>query len=242
MNPYYQDKWVTIYHGDCRDVLSQLDVKTDLIVTDPPYNFESEGGGFYGDWHGKGHEPRKYIHRLAEANCVAFDPITILPICTDLMPLFYGYFFCNKDLLDVYIKYARDHAYLFDVLVMAKYNPIPACLNHHLHDLEYIVMVRQVGTSYYKSEAFDDNRKFYLDTCNGTELHPATKPNALIQRMITVSSLPGRTILDPFLGSGTTCYCAKKLSRYSIGIEIDERYCEIAANRCRQEVMELVCT
>jgi len=46
-------------------------------------------------------------------------------------------------------------------------------------------------------------------------------------------------ILDPFLGSGTTCYCAKKLNRYSIGIEIEERYCEIAARRCSQEVMEL---
>jgi len=37
MNPYYQDKWVTIYHGDCREILPQLDVKVDLVLTDPPY-------------------------------------------------------------------------------------------------------------------------------------------------------------------------------------------------------------
>ena len=50
---------------------------------------------------------------------------------------------------------------------------------------------------------------------------------------------PAGLILDPFLGSGTTCFCAKKLNRYSIGIEIEEKYCEIAAKRCCQEVMEL---
>jgi len=49
----------------------------------------------------------------------------------------------------------------------------------------------------------------------------------------------GGVLLDPFLGSGTTCFCAKKLNRYSIGIEIEEKYCEIAARRCSQEVMEL---
>jgi len=58
--------------------------------------------------------------------------------------------------------------------------------------------------------------------------------------MLRGSIKAGQTILDPFLGSGTTCYCAKKLNRYSIGIEIEEKYCEIAARRCSQEVMELI--
>ena len=61
---------------------------------------------------------------------------------------------------------------------------------------------------------------------------------ALASDHIISWSNPNDLILDPFLGSGTTCYCAKKLNRYSIGIEIEEKYCEIAARRCCQEVMD----
>ena len=74
---------------------------------------------------------------------------------------------------------------------------------------------------------------------NGEPTHPTQKPVELVDKLILGISDEAETILDPFLGSGTTCYCAKKLNRYSIGIEIEEKYCEIAANRCRQSVFEL---
>jgi len=67
--------------------------------------------------------------------------------------------------------------------------------------------------------------------------HPSQKPQKLINKLVADYSNQGDTILDPFLGSGTTCYCAKKLNRYSIGIEISEKYCEIAAKRCSQGVL-----
>lgn len=67
--------------------------------------------------------------------------------------------------------------------------------------------------------------------------HPSQKPTGLIATLIEETNAV--IILDPFLGSGTTCYCAKKLGRKSIGIEISERYCEIAAKRCQQTVMNL---
>jgi len=69
--------------------------------------------------------------------------------------------------------------------------------------------------------------------------HDSQKPARIISALINEGSKSGDLILDPFLGSGTTCYCAKKLNRYSIGIEIEEKYCEIAAKRCSQSVMRL---
>ena len=67
--------------------------------------------------------------------------------------------------------------------------------------------------------------------------HPATFPEALARDHILSWSNEGDIVLDPFSGSGTTTKMAKELGRKAIGIEIEERYCEIAANRLRQEVL-----
>jgi site-specific DNA-methyltransferase (adenine-specific) len=64
--------------------------------------------------------------------------------------------------------------------------------------------------------------------------HPAAFPEELPRRLIKLFSFREDTVLDPFLGSGTTCQVAKTLGRHSIGVEIDAGFCETAANRCRQ--------
>jgi len=70
--------------------------------------------------------------------------------------------------------------------------------------------------------------------------HPTVKPLKLMSYLITLGSRAGDTVLDPFLGSGTTCVAAKMLGRKCIGYEIDESYLEIAAKRCSQEVQEVM--
>jgi len=91
-----------------------------------------------------------------------------------------------------------------------------------------------VAPSDYKPQT--DCRDFYISSSEKVN-HPSPKPPQVITWLL--QTLGGDTILDPFLGSGTTAYCAKKLNRKCIGIEIEEKYCEIASKRCSQSVMEL---
>jgi DNA methylase len=70
-------------------------------------------------------------------------------------------------------------------------------------------------------------------------LHPSEKPLSLMERLVLLCSEPGDLILDPFAGSGTTLLAAKKLGRRAVGVELSERYCEVAAERLGQEVLDL---
>lgn len=149
------------------------------------------------------------------------------------MKKFYGYFFCNKTLIVPYIQWAIQNKFNYDILVMAKSNPIPSYNNHHLSDLEYIIMIREKGSYFSKHKDIDDFRKFYLTSCK-KGVHPAEKPVDLIKRFIRVSSKENDIILDPFLGSGTTAVAAKDLNRRYIGYEIDSEYFYIAKERLEE--------
>ena len=219
---------IDLRQGDCLEILKNIpDKSIDLVVTDPPYRFENQGGGFYAK---NASTQRSYLDQLKQINCCEFDPHVFLDLLKSKMKQFYGYFFCNKTLIVDYIQWATQNKYNYDVLVMAKSNPIPSYNNHHLSDLEYIIMIREKGTFFSKHKNLDDFRKFFVTSCK-KGIHPAEKPVELLERFIRVSSDCNAIILDPFMGSGATGVACINTGRKFIGIELDETYFKTAQDR-----------
>lgn len=207
VKPYYQDETVTIYHGDCREVLPLLP-KVDLVLTDPPYGIGKDGQKFSTGKHGG----RK-----------AYD--------------FMGW------------DAQRPSAEIFQLILKASLNQIIWGGNYFADLLPATSgwLVWDKGQRINQSDgelawtSFQGALRIW--TMNRVELltegaaHPTQKPTKLIQ--LCVLHVEGQikptlvnTILDPFMGSGTTLKAAKLLGKQAIGIEIEERYCEIAAKRC----------
>lgn len=213
--PYYQDDAVTIYHGDCREILPLLP-KVDLVLTDPPYLLEAKGGALG--------RKRGYEESLAGMTN-GFDT-SILSNFSDWMC------FCAKDQLIELMRLAScGHRWM--LLTWNKPDPTPLCNGNYLPDTEYIVH------SFTKLHGGYHDRSRFTVLRGGEKLfHPTGKPLELVGRLLRVGCSEGATVLDPFMGSGTTLRAAKDFGRKAIGIEIEEKYCEIAAKRMSQEVFD----
>ena len=220
MKPYYQDDWVTIYHGDCREVLPGLG-RCDLVLTDPPYEISTSGGGIGGR--------RKYLKEIRGHIDGGFD--------LGLLRRFRNWFcFCGKTQLPAFFaELSEDDRWM--LITWNKPNPTPLSNGNYLPDTEYIFHRFESGRLFGE---YRDRSRFIFWPVEQNELgHPTVKPLPVIGKLVRLGSQIGETILDPFMGSGTTLRAAKDLQRHAIGIEIEERYCEIAAKRMGQEVLNL---
>lgn len=237
MKYYYEDKWVKIIHGDCREVLPQLDVKVDLVLTDPPYvGLKGKQKFMNNTGVGKHYSDNDTVGDIWNAS-------------TDWVDLIQGkvlkgiMVFCQFHDVDAIAKKAVEYKRIALLTWYARNSP-PSVQNRPHFTTNFIwCFERESGLKWRSLETMYDIPKLATGCMaterivdeNGCAVHPTQKPSDLICKLLQVEAT---TILDPFLGSGTTCYCAKKLNRYSIGIEIEEKYCEIAAKRCQQESFE----
>lgn len=219
MKPYYQDKYCTIYHGDCREVLPTLE-PVDLVLTDPPYELVAKGGSF-------GREGRrKYLTKIEGFTDGGFD-ISILDPFENWMV------FCAKEQLPALIEKAKLGRWM--LITWNKPNPTPLINNNYLPDTEYLVHRYSSGRLF---GSYADKSRFIVHPSSARLSHPNEKPIPVMTKMVRLGSLNGETILDPFMGSGTTLRAAKDLGRKAIGIELEEKYCEVAAKRLAQEVFD----
>ena len=227
MKPYYQDDWVTIFHGDCREILPELP-KVDLVLADPPYEKEA---------HACNRRTRAVIEGRKETDKIGFPQIDegLRSIFSDLN-CNWCLVFCQAEAVKIYqdlfsSRYKRP-------MVWIKPDSSPQ-FSGDRPAMGYESIVCAWMTSGKSKWNSGGKRGVYVHNCTSgrTTDHPTEKPISLISELILDFSLGG-AILDPFMGSGTTLRAAKDLNRKAIGIEIEERYCEIAAKRMQQEVLD----
>lgn len=217
--PYYQDEHVTLYNADCREVLPLLP-KADLLLTDPPYEMVATGGGI-------GNQ-RDYMHAIEGFTDCGFD-VELLDLADNWVC------FCAKTQLPSLIQKASAMPrWMLVTWNKPNPNPTPLCNGNYLPDTEYILHGCQPKRIFGN---FRDKSRFILYPAQQHNLHPNEKPVPVIAKMMAVGSQEGELVIDPFAGSGTTLVVARDYGRRAIGIEREERYCEIAAKRLRQKVL-----
>jgi DNA modification methylase len=231
MQPYYQGRGITLYHGDCLDVLPTLKpASVDLIVTDPPYGVNWQSGirkasfdvltNDDGDLDVRAVldaalRTLRYSRHIYVFGPCAFDGLPIGGTCELIWDK------TKASLGDLSSPWGSSHERIsFGVYAPTKANRVrgDGRLAARLRKGSVLRVPRLSATAVTK--------------------HPTEKPVYLIRQLIESSSLLGETVLDPFAGSGSTLIAAAIEGRQAIGIEIDERYCAVTAERIAREVRD----
>jgi site-specific DNA-methyltransferase (adenine-specific) len=213
MKPYYQDSHVTIYHGDCREITAWL--SADVLITDPPYGVS---------WLGYANQGQRRISIAGDDDASVRD--SALALWGDKPALVFGSWRIPRPSAtrNRLIWYKRGHA--------------PGLLNAPFMSQDeeiYVLGGGFLSTSPPMRSVIETNESRSGEVKRIG--HPTPKPIHLLE--ILIRRCIGPTIADPFCGSGSTLLAARNLNRKAIGIELEEKYCEIAAERCRQEVLDL---
>lgn len=258
MKPYYEHGGITIYHGDCREVLPTLP-PADLVFTSPPYNLGGEPWPHLGHWK-PGDSPggkSKWKNGSDAGGGVAYASHV------DSMP-HAEYVRWQRDILALCWGTLSDRGAIF-------YNHKPRVIGGKLWlplELNPDLPLRQIIT-WARAGGLNFNPTAYVPTCEWIMIfakpdwrlrskgasgsgdvwqipqqanpdHTAPFPVSLPFRAInTAMNIEQRgPVIDPFSGIGSTLIAAKQCDRTAIGIEIEERYCEIAAKRLSQEMID----
>lgn len=222
--PYYSDEFVTLYHGDCREVAAWLEA--DVLVTDPPYGIAWQqnlsGYSFRGyartadkDHFGIQNDEDTsardaVLDAWGQRPALAFGSPRLAPpagtrhVLTWKKPL-------DAGLIGSWLPWRRDTESIY-------------------------VLGKWPKTDGKVSSVIDGPLGMRSYLAIGEDRHPHAKPTSVLEALISVC--PPGAIADPFAGSGSTLVAAKMLGRRAIGVEVEERYCELAAKRLAQDALD----
>lgn len=240
MTPYYEEPGIQIFHGDCREILPQLS-RVDAVITDPPYGVTSL------DWDcavdGWAH--------LVNAPCLwCFGSMRFF-----LSQKFDGWKYGQEIVWEKHNgsifhadRFRRVHEFAVQFYQgewaniykkpVYTYDAVKRSVKRkkgrpaHSGDIEQSPYFSEDGGPLLMRSVV------FVHSCHGDAEHPTQKPVDIIKPLIEYSCPPDGVVLDPFMGSGTTLRAAKDLGRRAIGIEVEEKFCRIAVERLRQEVLK----
>jgi site-specific DNA-methyltransferase (adenine-specific) len=246
MTPYYDHGGITIYRGDCREVLPSLNVSVDCIVADPPYGetslcWDSQVSG--------------WLDSAAKATRSLWCFGSLQMFMDMARERQIGQWRRSQEIVWEKHNGSNFHADRFrrvhELAVhfyMGKWADIwkhpvktPTATARTIRRKERPAHTGHIDASTYVSHDGGPalmRSVIYARSCHGEAQHPTQKPTAIINPLLRYSVPVGGLVLDPFVGSGSTLIAARTLGCRAIGIEIEEKYCAIAAKRLTQEVFE----
>jgi site-specific DNA-methyltransferase (adenine-specific) len=234
-----------LYLGDCIEIMKKLERnKIDLIFADPPYFLSNDGKSIRsgkvvsvnkGDWDKKENYDNvdsftyswlKECHRILKYDGTIWVSGT------------------HHNVFDIERNMKKIGFNIINIVIWHKSDPPPLIYkNKFRFSYEFIIWAKKGSKHYFNyDEMYGVNNQemedvWLMDAVQMSEkkhgYHPTQKPEKLLERIIKASSKEGDIVLDPFLGSGTTCYVAKRLNRKYIGIEKEEKYFNIAIKRIK---------
>lgn len=249
MHPYYEQSGITIYHGDCRAILPQIE-EVDVVIMDPPYSeyvhSKSRQGSrpLTGSVSGGSYASPANFCREKDFGFDAMDEATRVQVgqwCATSVSR-WVLTFSDVESTDRWrsalcgceggLDYVRTGAWV-------KLGATPQFTGDRpATGFEAITICHPKGRKRWNGGGSHAVWLYPIVLNRGgndPRLHTTQKPEPLMVELVRLFSDPGETILDAFMGSGTTLAAAKRIGRKAIGIERDERYCEIAAKRLGQE-------
>lgn len=245
MNPYYQKDGITIYNGDCREIMAGLpDNSCGLTVTSPPYNMRTRiRNGEYTTREQTDHFSRKYEHfsdALSPQEYYEFHSHAIREMMRISNTVLWNIQIVTGSKEAVFRMIGDFAKEIKDIIVWDKGHGQPAMHDNVINKAAELILIfeknatagREFSRSFFPRGEMTDIWR--MKRGNNTESHGATFPLHLAQKAITGWSAPDETILDPFMGTGTSLIAARNEGRKAVGIEISEEYCELAVKGLAQ--------